>query len=1038
MGWFGGGGGGSTPKSIEDQVNEYRTSRKEAYEKWEDAQAIHKGTTDNLDKFGLIYDQGNKSWNSEFREKTDHATIANSPLLEIKPTNLKEKELWVKWKRNYDTSYNEYYNARLEGKGEWHDVGSFSPPRHSKRSGWISLGTDPQPYLVVRKIIQEVKNQIGSRNNPFDSDYFDDNYGNSFWGSEYAMKKNWDAQKLENGKAAVDNEYNQKWNNVTNEINDANVILNNRTKGSDYLESRNAIQDKGIQILRNAGFTDEQIQKLGEKGHEEFKNFYRTEKLKKWSNKLAAPIPGPTGSKFDGDYYLGKSQAARDTWNEAVENDDIDITERYDNNPNVFALQHWTNQGRQAGLRAYAPEIAEAVDKYQEITTEDDIQKARDKQLGISDMETYKSNILSIPYIGQEWEKASSEEGDEYWKELGDKYNLDEKEAEQFIALFRLSEREADKDISFLHQINNPGYGGISELEDAVTEAAGDKARVDIEKFGALTKDVLKQTIAEIKDAKAKESFLGTIQGFPGYGEIMDVNESLSNSLLGDLDTGGYLSWMGGEKTKDQLEKSMERITGIKNNITYNWQKWYDDELKTQYESGGTFYTGEDDPETIEDERKKYEIDAEFGKAFIDKYLTKRFDQSKSMNEFVEYLDVRDSESNPFQTMSMLQALNEEAKQQAAHWQREMNQQLDNGQRSESFDSNFYLNPSAGEENIGKITKYAEQTEKIQQDLERAKNNPDQLIDENLPALGTWKQQLYKYGVDINDETKAANGLTVGENNFAKMHFDVVGQSKGFDGAEDFLNPSKIRAYVYEEILPNLEDEALKQDSVFGQFITPEEFADDMLEGIDPNLPESWQEVLNSMEDTGQIEDADNWEGTYEDLKEMIMEVMRTGSASEIRSNIKYLNENRKRPTQERLGSLYIERESDYKPETIEGETELFKTFQKAGFEGSEEDFYNDFFPDLNREDQKLLTIAGENKSIGSFMDSDFSDPFASFTQISEFLVDDEDNKEEEEEKKKQGTSFFSLDDEDENDWDYKKKKTESTFGSLSNLFNQD
>ena len=569
-------------------------------------------------------------------------------------------------------------------------------------------------------------------------------------------------------------------------------------------------------------------------------------------------------------------------------------------------------------------------------------------------------------------------------------------------------------------------------------EAAGDKARVDIQKFGNLTQNVLKETISEIKEAKEKESFLGTIKNFAGYGEIMDINKSLSNSLLGDLNKGGYLNWMGGETTRDALEQSMENITGVRNNVTHNWQKWYDEELKTKYQAGGTFYKGEDDPATAEDERESYEIDAEFGRAFIDEYLTKRFDQSKSMNEFVEYLDVRDSEKNPFQTMDMLSALNLHAKLKADEWQTIRKEEIDNGQADRHFDAKFYLNPSSGEENIGKTSDYIKQSERLQKDLQAAKTTPDELIDSNFPALGTWRQLLYKYGIDVNDQTVGVNGLSVGENNFAKMHFDIVGQSKGYDAAEDYLNPSAIRKHVYENILPELDDEALEQGTIFGQFITPSEFADDALEGVDPNVPESWQEVLNEMEGRGEIDSAEDWNGTYDDLKEMIMEVMRTGSAQQIRENIKYLNEKRKRPTQKELGVLYIERESDYKPEKLEGKTALFKTFQNAGFQGNEEDFYGDFFPDLNIEDQKLLTAAGENEGLSAFMDFDFNDPFASFTQISEFMKDDADDNEEDEVNKKEGSSYFDLGSDDDNDWDYKKKKTESAFGNFSKLFNKD
>jgi hypothetical protein len=38
----------------------------------------------------------------------------------------------------------------------------------------------------------------------------------------------------------------------------------------------------------------------------------------------------------------------------------------------------------------------------------------------------------------------------------------------------------------------------------------------------------------------------------------------------------------------------------------------------------------------------------------------------------------------------------------------------------------------------------------------------------------------------------------------------------------------------FTNILPALKEEALRQGSIFGQFVTPEEFADEMLRGLDP------------------------------------------------------------------------------------------------------------------------------------------------------------------------------------------------------------
>jgi hypothetical protein len=131
--------------------------------------------------------------------------------------------------------------------------------------------------------------------------------------------------------------------------------------------------------------------------------------------------------------------------------------------------------------------------------------------------------------------------------------------------------------------------------------------------------------------------------------------------------------------------------------------------------------------------------------------------------------------------------------------------------------------------------------------------------------------------------------------------FQVKGQGQGYDPADDILNAGKVSDYIYTQILPALKEEALKSGTVFGQFITPEEFADEMLRGLDPNDKSTWDEVLKRY-------GLENFKGSIEELKDYVKETLRTGSAQEIRENIKYLNEKRQKPTQEALGVTYIER----------------------------------------------------------------------------------------------------------------------------------
>ena len=126
-----------------------------------------------------------------------------------------------------------------------------------------------------------------------------------------------------------------------------------------------------------------------------------------------------------------------------------------------------------------------------------------------------------------------------------------------------------------------------------------------------------------------------------------------------------------------------------------------------------------------------------------------------------------------------------------------------------------------------------------------------------------------------------------------------------------------------------------------------------MLEGLDPNQPEAWQEALEEL-------GLEGFEGTVEDLREYIESTLRTGSAADMRAQIKYLNKKRKKPTQYLLGVEYIKRDEDYKPvDKLEGDTQLYKIFQNAGYEGTENEFYDNVFPDLDPSSQSLLSQAG-------------------------------------------------------------------------------
>lgn len=707
----------------------------------------------------------------------------------------------------------------------------------------------------------------------------------------------------------------------------------------------------------------------------------------KWDPALSSK---PPYGDFDPKYYKENYTDVKNAWDSYVKNDDVDVIERY--GETGFYANHYTNYGKNEKRRANAVEVAEETKKYTEAKkTDAEIEAIRDQQLGLN-IDTQASRLMGEgSAIAAEWDKAKK--GDPYWSKQAKEKYLDIDKQDEFLTLFRLSERPEDKET--LKGVVGT-KSGITELEDAFNQAVGTEALVETKKFGALAQDVLKQTIAEMKKAKGQEQMLGLYKGLGGFSEIMDINKQLSDSILGDSGVGGILSQMGSTtETEEDLEKKLENITGVRNNVVYNWQKWFDTTLKERYQKDIELgYKTEDSEEQLK-------IDGAFAKKFVDGYLTPRFNTSRSMDEFREYIDVRQEEQNPFQTQDIVNAVKVVADRRTKDY-------LDKIQNTaaRNFDSEFYFNPTGDK---SREEDYKKQMDTVTQDWEAAKKGDEY-----------WAQQAYRFGIDVNDKDA-----------FARIHFQVKGQGQGYDGADDIVNASKIQDEIYKNILPALSKEAKDLGSVFGIFTTPEEFADDVLEGVDPTDKEAWDKVLkaNGLED---------FKGTIDELKEEIKEALRTGSAQTIRENIKYLNEKRKRPTQEELGILYIERPEDYKTGVPKSDTALYTTFQKAGYKGTEDEFYEKFFPDTDRSEQEYLTkaLTGADFKITGLTTS--NDPFENFNTIQGMFPEEEEDKKKDDDKIKPPSQFFRLgleDDEEYEDYDYKSKSGSDILGEFTKNF---
>jgi hypothetical protein len=916
---------------------------------------------------GLFYDPPSKKWQVTY-EKTDYATNNPTNLVTDAPTNLQT---------NYPTNLTRQESAqRLVSKPVQVYKSTYNAcnTRDSKGNcqGGYTYGfvTEYQNvWETYWKTVNDIaSNQINDQKNQTNAALNAQNAN--------ANKIN-AATNADNTKTNASNLVLNTANTNKNKAYDTTVSTASSTLGGDYAAQRQALRN----IALDPGITDELKQNL----ETNFKNFYRTEKLQTWDANLGAK---PAYGDFDPTYYKTQNPTVAEQWKSAVANDDIDVTERY--GENNFYLQNYTTQGKPAGLRGNASEVTKASNAYLEKPpTDADLQAVRDLQLGV-DTATQSQRLLNIPEIAQQWDAAKK--GDPYWDKLAKEKYLDVSKPDEFAALFRLSNRPEDKQVSINYNIN-AGYG-VTQLEDALNQAVGEKAIVDVKKFGALAQNVLKDSIAEMQKAKVKEQTLSLMRGFSGFSEIMDINKTLTNSILGDSGVGGVLSFTSAGKAEESLNKSLQNITGVQNNTAYNWQQWFDKSLKEKYNKDVELgYTTDQATEQVK-------IDGEFARNFIDKYLIPRFNTSKSMDEFVEYLDVRQEEQNPFQTQDMLNAATLTANLRAKSYLDQIK-----ATSARSFDPTFYFNPTGDK---AREAAYTDQASTVAADWEAAKQGD-----------AYWQQQAYRFGVDIND--KAA---------FARMHFEVKGQGKGYDAADDILNAGKVQDQIYNNILPALKDEALKQGTVFGLFVTPEEFADDMLRGLDPNDKSTWNEVLQRYGLT-------DFKGTVEELKQYISETLRTGSAQDIREQIKYLNDKRQKPTQQVLGLTYIERPEDFKNTQATAQTELYKTFQSAGFQGTEDEFYNNFFPDVDRSEQAVLTKAGSNTALKT-SGLDFTDPFASLGTIESFFADEnaaETSKDKSSDTSTTDTSnFFSLGSDEENT-NYKSTTGQKILGEFTSMF---
>ena len=748
-----------------------------------------------------------------------------------------------------------------------------------------------------------------------------------------------------------------------------NFINRQSTLGNGYLGNRAFLLSKGPaldSLVADGLLSQAERDTIWDSAMLSYRNKYVTEMVDRWDYESLGAQP-PVGG-FDSDYYLTQNEGNQNlnsSWYSAVQADDVDITERYGNIGN-YAWQNYSTVGKGAGYRGNAPSPTTNADIYKEsfnTLTDAEKQYIREGQLGLT--EESESGLLGI-----NWEDTVA-----------------------------------------------------SELEGTIGSEILEKKLESEEVFGSLVKTTLKDTIAKLEEAEAQERELDIFKGLPGFSEIYNINSSLSNSILGDSGLGGYLGLMGQnvDAMRDDLQDQLGSVTGVNfNSSSYNWQKWLDEELTTKI----------NELEEIEgiDSGRLYELKDEFKNEFINSYINPRFDQSKSMNEFISYMDTIDEESqqNIFQTQTAVNSLREKASIQAANFY----SQLKNAGTEAGFNSAFYFDPygaSGGESEVNdiKAAAYKKQGEGVQADFLQAIENPNLKpnMPEGYPNEYTWSQLAYLYGYDLpeqgatpTEEQKAA---------FARLHYEAIGRARNYDPAQDVVTQGDVNNYLVNTLLPAMEKANFEiGDKPYLDFVTPNEFADALLEGIDPlENKEDWKELLDSL---GLSETA-----AIDEVKEYLIESFQTGAAKEIREGIKYLNEKKLKPTQEKLGVAYIERDSDQKEIEDENEDGLYNIFKNAGYAGSVDEFYDEFMPEADRGDMEFLNKALSNDLSLSNLSSD---PFEALSSIGGLLGDEDENIfGEKPDQREAEDSYFSLFDDDEG---YSGTKVNEEFDAYASLFN--
>jgi hypothetical protein len=424
-------------------------------------------------------------------------------------------------------------------------------------------------------------------------------------------------------------------------------------------------------------------------------------------------------------------------------------------------------------------------------------------------------------------------------------------------------------------------------------------------KINALRNDAFREAQA----ALARQKRLETINGDSTFGAMNDMFQSMSKEL--------------------GLKEGFFNSPGFQSNISFNWQKWFETELKNRY-----------DPSNPRNEIGRIigrtEEDARLAAAFAQDFLQRRFDGSKSLAEFTEY--VNSGDINPVlekTSQSAFQSLTKSG-------YKELMGKIDDPQstlgnfwtnlqamwaKGRSFDSGYYLGQSLGEVNgqdmtINNLHKNIAAIHNIAVSKGTTNLNPLDIKNLNLSNVNkesnselqqqinlyqSWFNKSYASGVDLLNEKE-----------FAKLHFDTyaknsadpslflkAGVNLSINDAGLFTDVEARKIAEQIQFLTKEADKYLSQIQ-FGTFKTPEEHMMEMMQKTG---------VINT-KDGGMFADA----GLSDVVKQYIEQfsgAIASFAGESIRKQIRTAIDSGRTPDQKALGIEYIQRTKDQALATI-------------------------------------------------------------------------------------------------------------------------